>query len=449
MSTHLRTNSRKENDMKTLAVILVAVLLGLMIIPGSSAQGQILVEENFEYTAGMNLTSNGWTAHDGAGNNPITVSSEGLTYAGYVSSGIGNAASLNGTGEDVNRTFASLNAGTIYVSFMVNFSQAKTGADGEYFLHLNTSTFYGRVYAKKDNVSGNLAFGLSKSGEGATYTTFDFSLNTTYLLVLKYTFVSGASNDEVSLFVLTSGVPTTEPLVPTIGALAPSTSDPSSLGSIALRQGSATTMVLTVDGIRIAASWSDTPLPIQLASFAASVIGGDDVEVEWKTLSETNNFGFEIHRKRGEVNPWTKIGFVEGHGTTLAPQFYSYVDRSVPFGNYSYRIRQIDLDGKAETFPEMEVVVGVMPDRFILAQNYPNPFNPSTVIEFVVPQAGWVTIKVYNLLGQEVATLHDGSVEANKVYWTKFDAIGLPSGLYFYQLRAAGKIETKRMMLMK
>jgi len=97
----------------------------------------------------------------------------------------------------------------------------------------------------------------------------------------------------------------------------------------------------------------------------------------------------------------------------------------------------------------MEVVVGVMPDRFILAQNYPNPFNPSTVIEFVVPQAGWVTIKVYNLLGQEVATLHDGSVEANKVYWTKFDAIGLPSGLYFYQLRAAGKIETKRMMLMK
>jgi len=221
-------------------------------------------------------------------------------------------------------------------------------------------------------------------------------------------------------------------------------------------------MVLTVDGIRIATSWSDTPLPIQLASFHASVVRENDVEVVWKTISETNNYGFEVERRRihkeldganphSEIdNPqWTKIGFVEGHGTTLAPRFYSYVDRSVPFGNYSYRIRQVDLDGKSETFPEMEVSVGVGPGKFILAQNYPNPFNPSTTIEFVVPQSGRVTIKVYNLLGQGVATLHDGIVEANKIYSTKFDGLGLPSGLYFYQLRSGSKIETKRMMLTK
>jgi hypothetical protein len=190
-------------------------------------------------------------------------------------------------------------------------------------------------------------------------------------------------------------------------------------------------------------------LPIQLASCTASVLRGSDVEVRWKTVSETNNFGFEIHRRRGEVGSWLTVGFVEGHGTTLVPESYSYLDRSVAFGKYQYRVRQIDLDGKSEIFPEMEVNVGLEPSKFVLAQNYPNPFNPSTTIEFVVPQAGWVTLKVYNLLGQEVVTLQDGNVEANKVYATEFNAGGLASGLYYYQLRGEGTILTKRMVVLK
>jgi hypothetical protein len=192
-----------------------------------------------------------------------------------------------------------------------------------------------------------------------------------------------------------------------------------------------------------------TPVPIQLASYTASVIRGHDVEVAWHTVSETNNYGFEIYRKRGDVDSWTTVGFVQGYGTTLAPHSYSYLDRSVPFGKYHYRIRQLDLDGKSETFPEMEVNVGLEPGKFVLAQNYPNPFNPSTAIEFIVPQAGWVTLKVYNLLGQEVATLQDGNVEANKVNEKEFNAGGLASGLYYYQLRGAGTILTKRMLLLR
>jgi hypothetical protein len=204
--------------------------------------------------------------------------------------------------------------------------------------------------------------------------------------------------------------------------------------------------IVKLDDVQIT---SAGPVPIQVASFTASVLRGSDVEVQWKTVSETNNFGFEIHRKRGDVGSWTTIGFVEGHGTTLAPQSYSYLDRSVPFGKYQYRVKQIDLDGKEETFPEMEVNVGLEPGKFVLAQNYPNPFNPGTTIEFVLPQAGWVTLKVYNLLGQEVATLQDGNVEANKVYATEFDAHGLASGLYYYQLRGEGTILTKRMLVLK
>jgi hypothetical protein len=191
------------------------------------------------------------------------------------------------------------------------------------------------------------------------------------------------------------------------------------------------------------------PLPIQMASFTASVVRNNDVEVAWKTVSETNNYGFEIYRRRGDVNQWTKIGFVNGHGTTLAPQSYSYIDQPVTFGTYYYRIKQVDLDGKSETFPEMEVAVGTGPDKFILGQNYPNPFNPSTAIEFVVPKPGFATMKVYNVLGQEVATLFQGNAKAGRVNTARFNATNLPSGLYLYTLRCAGQSDTKRMLLMK
>jgi hypothetical protein len=191
------------------------------------------------------------------------------------------------------------------------------------------------------------------------------------------------------------------------------------------------------------------PLPIQMASYSASAVCKNQVEIAWKTASETNNYGFEVYRKRGEISEWAKIGFVQGHGTTLAPQSYLYVDQSLPFGKYRYRIKQLDLDGETEAFPELDVTVGVSRGTLILAQNYPNPFNPSTQIEFVVPLSGFSTVKVYNLLGQEVATVFQGDTEAEKVKAARFDATSLPSGVYFYTLRSAGKVETKRMVLMK
>jgi hypothetical protein len=197
------------------------------------------------------------------------------------------------------------------------------------------------------------------------------------------------------------------------------------------------------------ATFRAVPLPIQMASFAANVVRDNQVEVAWKTVSETNNYGFEIYRKRGDAGEWAKVSFVQGHGTTLAPQSYTYVDAGLSFGQYYYRIKQVDLDGKSETFPLMTVNVGVAPERLTLGQNYPNPFNPSTVIEFVVPMSGHATMKVYNVLGQEVATLFDGNAEAGRINSTRFDAANLPSGLYFYTLKSAGASETKRMLLMK
>ena len=207
-------------------------------------------------------------------------------------------------------------------------------------------------------------------------------------------------------------------------------------------------------------STSGVPLPIQLASFAAYVIRDNDVEVAWKTVSETNNYGFEVYRKRNENGAWKKLGFIEGHGTTLAPQSYSYIDGSVSFGKYFYQIKQIDLDGKSSAYggPEMNVVVGVAPGQFVLAQNYPNPFNPTTTIEFALPKETHVKLEVYNVIGQRVATLVD-ETRPTGIYAVPFsanggsasggDASALASGTYFYRLSTGEVSLIKRMMILK
>ncbi len=89
-----------------------------------------------------------------------------------------------------------------------------------------------------------------------------------------------------------------------------------------------------------------------------------------------------------------------------------------------------------------------LPVGFQLHQNYPNPFNPSTNISFTIPKAGHVTLKVYNILGQEVVTLLDG-LKTAQTYNVKFDGNGLASGVYFYRLKEGNNFITRKMVLLK
>jgi len=104
--------------------------------------------------------------------------------------------------------------------------------------------------------------------------------------------------------------------------------------------------------------------------------------------------------------------------------------------------------GSAGTATDVKELGNGIPTAFALDQNYPNPFNPSTKIQFQIPEAGFVTLKVYNLLGQEVATLVNGQLEAGS-YRAEFDASNLPSGMYLYRLQAGTFLETKKMLLVK
>ena len=90
----------------------------------------------------------------------------------------------------------------------------------------------------------------------------------------------------------------------------------------------------------------------------------------------------------------------------------------------------------------------VVPQQFQLMQNYPNPFNPTTSISFTLPHSGYVTLKVYNAIGEEVATLVNGFKTAQQ-YNVNFNASNLPSGVYIYSIQYNNQTISKKMILMK
>jgi len=192
-------------------------------------------------------------------------------------------------------------------------------------------------------------------------------------------------------------------------------------------------------------------LPVELTSFSASVIG-NAVKLIWKTATEVNNYGFDILRQAHtstslSMTGWEKIGFVSGNGNSNSPKSYSFTDRDVNSGKYSYRLKQIDNDGTFEYSKKVEADLGA-PTKFELGQNYPNPFNPTTTISYDLPEAANVKLTIFNILGQEIATLVDGFKEAGN-HTLNFDADNLDSGLYIYKLQAGSQVQTKKMTLIK
>jgi hypothetical protein len=200
----------------------------------------------------------------------------------------------------------------------------------------------------------------------------------------------------------------------------------------------------------------DPPLPITLSSFAATIVNQNQVRLDWTTLTETNNYGFEVQKSQGNQNNYETIpnSFIPGHGTTIEPHSYSYADNLASVGSWYYRLKQIDLDATVH-FTEgiqVDVLTGVnekpLPKEFALDQNYPNPFNPSTNIEYAVPRESRVQLVVYNVLGQQVATLVD-EVKSAGYHTASFNAISFSSGLYFYRMNAGEVSILKKMMLVK
>jgi len=192
-------------------------------------------------------------------------------------------------------------------------------------------------------------------------------------------------------------------------------------------------------------------VPVELTSFTASVIG-TSVNLNWITATETNNHRFEIERKVVEENSqWVTIGFRQGAGTTAQETQYSFVDNleGINAKQIAYRIKQYDYDGKYAYSKEI-LVDNTVPSVYNMAQNYPNPFNPTTSIKYQIPTDNFVSLKVYNTLGEEVATLVNSFVKAGS-YEVNFDASNLSSGIYLYTIKVGNNefVKTNKMVLMK
>jgi hypothetical protein len=189
------------------------------------------------------------------------------------------------------------------------------------------------------------------------------------------------------------------------------------------------------------------PVPVELVSFTASV-NDNDITLYWKTATEKNNSGFEIHRYAQNDNNWNQIGFVEGNGTTTEENNYSFTDKNLESGSYSYKLVQIDFDGTRNASEIVNVEVGSQPTEYFLSQNYPNPFNPTTTIQYSIPKSGNVKLTVYNSLGQMIKILVDDYKEVG-TYTINFNASDLTSGIYYYRLNSDGKSIVRKMIILK
>ncbi|MDP2303938.1 MAG: T9SS type A sorting domain-containing protein [Ignavibacteria bacterium] len=213
---------------------------------------------------------------------------------------------------------------------------------------------------------------------------------------------------------------------------------------------------ITVNGTYTGSgTFNNGPLPVELVSFNALIVK-NKVELNWATATEVNNYGFEIERSvvsvqssviSGQISEWQKIGFVQGNGNSNSPKEYSFADNSATTGKYAYRLKQIDNDGTYKYSNEIEVDLGI-PVEFLLQQNYPNPFNPETVINYQLPVSGNVSLKVFDMLGREVATIVN-EVQKAGTYDVSFNGKDLTSGVYFFRLQAGDFIKINKMTLMK
>lgn len=190
-------------------------------------------------------------------------------------------------------------------------------------------------------------------------------------------------------------------------------------------------------------------IPVELESFNA-IVFENSVNLEWITSTELNNAGFEIQHSIDSRN-FETIAFVPGFGTTTEKHSYSYKIENLNRGIHYFRLKQVDYDGTETLTNIVEVFLeNSLVKDFSLSQNYPNPFNPSTKIEYSLPTREFVQLKIYDVLGNEIASLVNEWKDAGN-YSIDFNSsdLNLTSGIYIYKMNAGAFTSAKKFSLIK
>ena len=221
---------------------------------------------------------------------------------------------------------------------------------------------------------------------------------------------------------------------------------------ISFHQTDGTTIVANIADIQsftLDAIALGEPLPVELTSFNIS-LAGSSVLLRWRTETEVNNYGFEIERASSSatlVKEWKNVGFIKGSGNSSTFVDYSFTDKPAMPGIYYYRLKQIDLNGNLEYSSIVSIEI-YAPNQYSLNQNHPNPFNPTTQISYCLPTDGFVTLKVFDIMGSELVSLINENLKAGS-YTATFDASKYASGIYICRISAGNYSSSIKMILMK
>lgn len=448
-----------------------SISLGILFLSTMLLAQTTYVSDNFNYPAGNELTEHGWYAHSAAGTNPILVGTPGLSWAGYIGSGVGNAALINNIGQDINKPFSSnISSESVYASFLMKVS-APFSADGTgFFMHYGYFTnnltpdadyanlalaFRGRTFVVQGtDPDTQFKLGLSFNATATSGETSDLNIGQTYLVVLKYEFIAGELNDEVSLYVFAEGDDiATEPATPTIGPFLGTAADAPALQAIALRQYHADQDV-TVDGLYVKNTWDiEACLPVSGTDTRTECSGF--TWIDGNTYDESNNSAtFTI--LGGAVNGCDSLvtlnltvievnATVSLDGNTLSAGAmnagYQWLDCNsgnspiagqteqsfTPQITGSYAVEVVQNGCSATSECLSVTVVGI--EDFAQGEDFsifPNPTNGLFTISWKTAQQ--VTMQINNALGQKFTDTHTP-------FGTSIDVqLELPAGIYFVTL---------------
>jgi hypothetical protein len=189
------------------------------------------------------------------------------------------------------------------------------------------------------------------------------------------------------------------------------------------------------------------PVPVELVSFTG-IIDNGEVFLKWETATEINNFGWEVERTFKGLEKFELIGFVEGAGNSNSPKNYSFKDIPTQYGNYLYRIKQIDNDGIFEYNGTVSILYEHNQPGEEYLSAYPNPFNPQTNIVIAINYKSFVRVNIYNSIGEKITTIYSGLLDEGE-YNFSLNGQNFSSGIYIVMLQTEREILKHKVVLLK
>ena len=426
-------------------IFLLSILfVGFLI----NANSQTLLVENFNYTSTgssaadsiNNLTGSIWVRHSGTGGQ-VMWSPTGLTYTGYSGSNIGGSVSAghgSGSRADYNAAVDSIKTGDVYFSFLINVT-ATGGTTADYLLHFAAangaapgSDFKARFFIK-DTLTGSVRFGLSKGGAAATavWTAGSYTVAQTYLMVMKYSFNPAATNDDFcSLYVFSTGVPSTEPTSADIVTSDVAT-DIAKVNSICIRQSTTGTANAILDGIRVGTAWNFAPLPIKLTNFNA--IGLKNiVNVSWLSHVDQSGGSFIVERS---VDGSVFENIYNTPANNLGNANFEMTDRNLPaVKTLYYRLKIINSDGRFEYSNVQKVQL-----KDVKVSVSPNPASNEILIN---ASETINSVELYDITGRRIMVKEN--INQNQV---RLQITSVKEGTYIVKSNIGGEINTTQILV--